>query len=197
MDWKDAHMDLQAQAILDFWFGSDAGPGTVQKFWFNGGDDFDRQLRDRFAGDHGKAVAGEYAGWSTDPRGCLALVIVFDQFSRNIHRGSAAAFAQDPIARELAAKILSHGWDSDMLPTEQLFAYLPFEHSEDLDDQKRSVALFSAMKDHDQKAGWIDFAERHLVIVERFGRFPHRNAVLGRESTPEEIAFLQQPNSGF
>ncbi|WP_234919664.1 DUF924 family protein, partial [Aeromonas veronii] len=134
----------------------------------------------------------------------LALILLLDQLPRNIHRGTPAAFAQDPLARDLCLKGLSIGADKSLSPLERVFFYLPLEHAESREQQARSVALFEALAAEQAGtpaqatfAGFTDFARRHQVIIERFGRFPHRNDILGRTSTPEEAAFLQQPGSGF
>ena len=134
----------------------------------------------------------------------LALILLLDQLPRNIHRGTPAAFAQDPLARDLCLKGLSIGADKSLSPLERVFFYLPLEHAESREQQARSVALFEALAAEQAGtpaqatfAGFADFARRHQVIIERFGRFPHRNDILGRTSTPEEAAFLQQPGSGF
>jgi uncharacterized protein (DUF924 family) len=141
---------------------------------------------------HEAAAAGQLSHWADEPRSCLALVIVFDQFPRNMFRGAARAFATDALARAAARVILERDWDKPMTQSEQLFAYLPFGHSESLADQDLSCEL---MKDFGEEQ--LRYALRHREIVQRFGRFPHRNGVLGRESTAAEIEFLKQPGSGF
>jgi uncharacterized protein (DUF924 family) len=138
------------------------------------------------------AAAGNLEDWLDEPRACLARVILLDQFPRNMFRGEAHAFATDGPARAAARVILRRGWDKPMTPAERLFAYLPFEHSESPEDQDLSCEL---MKDFDEKQR--RYAERHREIIRRFGRFPHRNGILGRESTPAEIEFLEVPGSGF
>ncbi|MDH3319591.1 MAG: DUF924 domain-containing protein [Betaproteobacteria bacterium] len=178
--------DPSSDQVLRFWF--DVHP----KDWFVKNPDFDAQVRSRFLALHEAAAAGRLAHWADEPRSCLALVIVLDQFPRNMFRGEARAFATDPLALAAARVILRRGWDKQMSTSERLFAYLPFEHSEALEDQKLSSEL---MKDFDEEQR--RYAERHRDIVERFGRFPHRNAILGRESTAAEIEFLKLPGSGF
>ena len=131
------------------------------------------------------------------PEPTLALVIVLDQFSRNLYRDDARAFAQDEYARDCAAQALLREDDLGLLPVERQFLYLPFEHSEDLADQERAVELFSSLEAFEETRGLVEWAEKHRVIVARFGRFPHRNAALGRNSTPEELEFLSKPGSGF
>ena len=178
--------DAEADSILRFWF--EEHPGE----WFVKDPSFDREIRMRFLGLHEAAAAGQRVHWADGARYCLALVIVLDQFPRNMFRGEARAFATDPLARAAARVILARGWHKQMAQPEQLFAYLPFEHSESLADQDLSVEL---MKDFDEEQR--RYARRHREIIERFGRFPHRNGVLGRESTAAEIEFLKLPGSGF
>lgn len=178
--------DPSANEMLRFWFDEHL------KDWFVKNPPFDAQIRSRFLPLHEEAAAGRLAHWADESSGCLALVIVLDQFPRNMFRGKARAFATDSLARAAARVILERGWDKQMTQAEQLFAYLPFEHSESLADQNLACEL---MKDFG--AEQLRYAIRHREIIERFGRFPHRNGVLGRESTAAEIEFLQQPGSGF
>lgn len=180
------HDTLSAEDVLRFWF--DASP----KDWFAKNPAFDEAIRDRFLALHENAAAGRLASWETSPRGCLALVIVLDQFPRNMFRNIARAFATDAQARAAARVILERGWDKAMSQHERLFAYLPFEHSESLEDQDLSCAL---MRDFDEEQR--RYAERHRDIIRRFGRFPHRNGILGRENSAAEIEFLAQPGSAF
>jgi uncharacterized protein (DUF924 family) len=170
--------------VLEFWFGQD------RKRWFEKDPAFDEEIRARFLPLYDKALQGQLAAWTRDACGCLALVILLDQFPRNMFRSSARAFAADPLARVAARELLAKGWDRDMTDDERMFVYLPFEHSEDLADQELSMRLFAGNPN-------FEWARKHWQIIRRFGRFPHRNAALGRESTPEEIEFLQRPGSGF
>jgi uncharacterized protein (DUF924 family) len=172
------------QDVLAFWFGQQ------KKAWFEKDPAFDEQIRSRFLPLYEQAAQGALRGWLDAPGSCLALVIVLDQFPRNMFRGSARAFEADPLAREAARRIVERGWDREMTEDERGFAYLPFEHSESLEDQETSMRLFEG-------SASFEWARRHWEIVRRFGRFPHRNAILGRASTPEEIEFLKQPGSGF
>jgi uncharacterized protein (DUF924 family) len=182
----------RAEEILQFWFGLPSSPdyGEHNEKWFRGGPEFDAELRQRFLGLHQLASAGELDHLREDWRGCLALILLFDQFSRNMFRGTLGAFASDTQALALAEYALQQGYDKDRLPTELTFFYLPFEHSEDLGNQHRSVALRQSLPEHAKKADAIQHAVRHREVLERFGRFPHRNAVLGRISTAEELEFL-------
>lgn len=175
--------------ILAFWFAE----GRVAQ-WFERSLAFDREVAERLAPLHERAAAGELDHWAAEPRGALALVILLDQVPRNLFRGTARAFESDAKARAVSHAALAAGHDAALsAEAERLFLYLPFEHSENLADQERSVALFSRLSD----PGWLRYAELHREIVARFGRFPHRNAALGRETTSEEAAFLQEPNSSF
>src|SRR5258706_354789 len=144
-----------------------------------------------------QALGGELNLWRREPGSCLALVILLDQLPRNMFRGGAKAFSGDHLARHAARIILDNGWDKAMTLDERMFAYLPFEHSESIADQERCLALMKEIAASPDTADLPKWAEAHLVIIRRFGRFPHRNAALGRESTPEEIAFLKEPGSGF
>ena len=179
-------IDPKAAEVLRFWF--DEHP----KNWFAKNPAFDAEIRARFLALHESGAAGLLAHWADAPGSCLALVIVLDQFPRNMFRGGARAFATDALARAAARVILERGWHGAMTQAEQLFAYLPFEHSESLPDQDVSCAL---MKDFEPEQ--LRYALRHREIIARFGRFPHRNAVLGRASTPAELEFLSEPGSSF
>ena len=196
----DAALDPQALEVLDFWFGEpgSAAFGRSRKIWFSGGAAFDRQLRDRFGARLDAARDGVYDHWAETPLGALALIVVLDQFSRNIHRGTPQAFAADAKALVLARKLVEAGWDR-RLPSghHRAFAYLPFEHDESLDSQREAVRLCDGIKVEAGCAGYYDHALRHAAVIGRFGRFPHRNAILGRASTGEEAAFLREPGASF
>jgi uncharacterized protein (DUF924 family) len=186
-------------AVLDFWFGAadDAGHGLPRKAWFEKDQAFDDDIRRRFRGLYDRALAGECESWREQCRSCLALILVFDQFPRNMFRSTPAAFATDARALALARHAVARGYDRRVPPVLRAFFYLPFEHSEALADQDRAVRLFESVEPHPGREEGIRYAVRHREIIERFGRFPHRNAILGRPSTPEELAFLQTPNSSF
>ncbi|MFQ2086905.1 DUF924 family protein [Aeromonas veronii] len=196
------------QPLLALWFGDEADDvlrATRQApLWWGKSSETDALLASRFGELAEAAAKGSLAHWADLPSGRLALILLLDQLPRNIHRGTPAAFAQDPLARDLCLKGLSIGADKSLSPLERVFFYLPLEHAESHEQQARSVALFEALAAEQAGtpaqatfAGFADFARRHQVIIERFGRFPHRNDILGRTSTPEEAAFLQQPGSGF
>jgi len=173
--------------VLRFWFEA-----LTQAQWFAKSDALDAQIRARFLGVHQQLMAG-MASAVSGPRATLAAVIVLDQFSRNMFRGDPRAFAADATALRMAKHAVALGLDRAMAPTERLFLYLPYEHSEDAADQAVSLELTTALGN----AFWTRYALAHKQIIDRFGRFPHRNAVLGRESTPEEIEMLQGPMSSF
>jgi uncharacterized protein (DUF924 family) len=186
-----------AHEVLTFWFGEGAEYGRRHKRWFEKDERFDRVVRDRFARLHAEMREGAHRDWLEDARACLARIIVLDQFSRHIYRGSAQAFSTDPLALEAARHLVERGWDKTLLPVERMFAYLPFEHSEALEDQERSCELCEALNGFPEVADTHSYALAHRDIIRRFGRFPHRNAALGRASTPEEVEFLKQPGSSF
>ena len=181
-------------AVLDFWLGAPDSRerGRPRKAWFRKSDEFDREIRERFLALWEEASRGGLGNWDTTPLAALALVVVLDQFPRNMFRGDARAFSSDARALAAASAAVDRGFDRPLLPHERTFFYLPFEHAEDLAAQRRSLELFGAF-DPDN----LEWARRHHAVVERFGRFPHRNAVLGRRSTPEEIEFLKLPGSSF
>ena len=172
--------------VLDFWFRQ------PPKAWFTKDPAFDEEIRRRFLDAREAALAGRLDAWLDTPRGCLAYIVLLDQFPRNMFRGDARAFAADHLALAAARRLLAAGWDRAMTVDERTFAYLPFEHSERLEDQDRCCELMQPLGDEVYR-----YALRHRDIIRRFGRFPHRNAALGRASTPEEAEFLRQPGSGF
>lgn len=174
--------------VLRFWFTE-----LTYEQCFKKDDTVDRQIGERFSAIHERLAADPGSIDTAAPRELLAAIVVFDQFSRNIFRGTARAFATDPVARRLANAAVDSGIDATLSKRERIFIYLPFEHSEDGADQVRSVALLGALDDPELDK----YALAHKVIIDRFGRFPHRNVALGRVSTPEEIAFLKEPMSSF
>ncbi|MGE0387507.1 MAG: DUF924 family protein [Gammaproteobacteria bacterium] len=176
------------ETVLSFWFVE-----TQPAQWWAVDPAFDRRVAERFGAVLDAAQRGKLYPWRTAPRGRLAEVIVLDQFSRNIHRETPRAFANDPMALVLAQEAVAAGHDRALAPVERAFLYLPYMHSESAAIHAQAVALYSAPGLEDNLA----FELRHKAIIERFGRYPHRNAVLGRTSTPEEIAFLREPGSRF
>ncbi len=179
------------QTVLRFWFEE-----HKDEDWFRGGEVFDEKIRDRFLSVYEDGAAGRLDGWRETAFGCVALCLVLDQFPRNLFRGDPRSYATDAAARAVTEHAIAEGFDVDpaLDGTHRMFLYLPLEHSEDIDDQRKCVDL---VRERIGDERYLDFADRHLKIVERFGRFPHRNAVLGRASTDEEIEFLKQPGSGF
>ncbi|MFH7025059.1 MAG: DUF924 family protein [Heteroscytonema crispum UTEX LB 1556] len=189
----------QAQEILDFWFGSPDDPsyGKPRQIWFTKKPDFDQKLQTRFMKDYQKAAAGYLDEWIDLPETCLALILLLDQFPRNMFRGTPEAFATDWEALSAAHHAVAQGYDRELMPVQRWFIYCPFKHSENLEHQLKSVELFKKLSDDPDSAGAIEYAIRHLEVIERFRRFPDRNAILGRASTPEEIEFLLHPGSSF
>jgi uncharacterized protein (DUF924 family) len=197
----------QAEAVLTYWFGEQkAESGWLEernRLWFGGDAEADAECRARFGELTEDARAGRLADWEAEPRGLLALVILLDQFSRTLHRGSPEAFRLDAKARGLVRRAHANGWAEQYTPLERLFLAMPLMHSESLADQEECVRHFEALAAQTEGPvgntvrNSLDYARRHRDIVARFGRFPHRNATLGRESTPEEQAFLKQPGSRF
>ena len=167
--------------VVEFWSG--AGPDK----WFEKNTAFDQDIRTRFLATHDAAAAGQLNDWENTAEGALALAILLDQFPRNMFRGDRRAFATDPLALAMVKRAVGKGFDVQVDPKLRSFFYLPFEHSENMTDQERGLALYRAAND----AEGLKWAEIHADIIRRFGRFPHRNAVLGRETTPEERAFLE------
>ncbi|WP_313082775.1 DUF924 family protein [Pulveribacter sp.] len=179
---------MTPQTVLQFWFDE-----TPPRQRFARDDAFDASIRERFGELHASAVQGELWRWRATPEGRLAEIVVIDQFSRNLHRDSPLAFAHDAMALVLAQEAVSARADELLSPEQRSFLYMPFMHSESGRMQKESVRLFTALG----RAENLDYAHRHADIIERFGRYPHRNAALGRPSTDEELQFLQQPGSSF
>ena len=191
-------MDELAREVLRFWFG-DEQPLAARPEWFRKSDAFDHEIAQRFGLLIERALRGELAAWREESaETALAQVIVLDQFTRNVFRNTPRAFAGDPLALVTARAMLAQGQDVELAPVQRVFVYLPLEHAEDLRLQDESVRLFTQLQAATPDAqGWLDYAQRHRDVIARFGRFPHRNALLGRSSTPEELSFLSQPGSGF
>lgn len=177
-----------SQSVIDFWFNE-----LEPRQWWIKDDALDRQLRERFLSLYEQARRCELSGWRQSAAGTLAEILLLDQFSRHIHRGTPLAFAQDAQALVLAQYAIERGMDKSLSTIQRGFLYLPFMHSESPVMQQESVRLYSELGEPSH----LDFAHRHRAIIERFGRYPHRNTILGRASTPEEVEFLRQPGSGF
>lgn len=178
--------DPRAQSILEFWFRGN----EERKEWFRKDPAFDDEIRARFLALHEEGARGALSDWKRSARECLALVVLLDQFPRNMFRDRARAFATDPLALGAARHAIASGYDRSVNDVERTFLYLPFEHSENLADQETALKLFEGHANY-------EWARKHWEIVQRFGRFPHRNAVLGRHSTPAELEFLKGPGSSF
>ena len=200
-------MEDKKHELLEFWFGDDPDDAAVAEaqagLWWGHRQETDELLQARFGAAASAAAADVLDHWAGSPRGRLALILLLDQLPRAIHRATKAAFAQDPKARAVAERGLESGADRLLRPIERLFFYLPFEHSEDLAAQDRSVELYRELvtpvppAHRETFAAFVDYAVRHRDVIKQFGRFPHRNLILGRESTPEEKEFLEQPGSSF
>ncbi|MCR4301370.1 MAG: DUF924 domain-containing protein [Sulfuricaulis sp.] len=196
-----------ADSIWHYWFGPDAADAAIIReksaLWWKKNPKVDEEIRWRFEPTLAEEMRGVLESWSTNPRGHLARILLCDQFPRNIYRGEPESFMYDARARQLAREALDRGLDRPLHPVERVFVYLPFEHSESRQDQEFSEQLFTSLLGEVTPAlkppfqNFLDFAHKHKEIIDRFGRFPHRNAILGRASTPGEIEFLQQPDSSF
>ena len=190
----------EVDAVLDFWFGAPGSRefGTVRKAWFSKDAAFDATIRERFGALVERALRGELEAWGDEPRSALAQILLLDQFTRNAYRGSARSFAGDARALAAATRMVGSRQDEALAPFMRGFVYLPFEHAEGLAMQDEAIRLFTKLANEaPEHADMLDYAHRHRAVIERFGRFPHRNEILGRQSTAEEIAFVKQPGSGF
>jgi len=183
-------MSEKQQSILDFWFEE-----SESSQWFQGGTGFDDAITARFLSTYEQAMTGEFDAWQESAEGALALIILLDQMPRNMFRGTPKAFASDDKALKISRHALAKGFDQDLPVQKRRFIYLPLEHSENLDNQHDCVALFEAIKDQDPQG--YEYALKHLEVIEKFGRFPHRNEILGRENTALEKEYLAQPDAGF
>ncbi len=187
----------RAQALLDFWFGppGDAAHEQHRQIWFKSTPEHDDRLRELFLADYERAAGGVLVSWEAAPESALALVLLLDQIPRNIFRGEPRTYATDLAARAAADRALARGFDAALPPAWRKFFYMPFHHSEDLADQRRARALAESLpKDRDpdrERGGLRRYGRPYVDVIERFGRFPHRNAILGRVSTPEELAFME------
>lgn len=196
-----------ADSILEFWFGpAAADPAAASAraaMWFGSSAETDEAILGRYLPAIEAAARGDFASWQADARGALALIVLLDQFPRNAWRGTARAFSCDAQALSASRAAVTAGHLARLSPVEQAFAILPFEHSEALADQHECVRLFTGLEQSAPEpwrpllAGYLQYAQQHLEIVERFGRFPHRNRVLGRESTPAERAYLESGGAAF
>jgi uncharacterized protein (DUF924 family) len=200
-------MTATPESVLRFWFGDNLdSPAAVDersRLWFEGSRDFDGLIREQFEDLPASAKQGQLDSWRLGARSNLALVLVLDQLPRNLYRGSALCFSYDSLAYEVAVTALEQGVDAELAPLEATFLYLPFEHAEDVGAQARSVSLFRSLLDrapathHPHFESFLSYAVRHREVIERFGRFPHRNALLGRPSTEEERSYLESGGETF
>lgn len=197
-------IDPQANEVLAFWFGEPASAEreTFRKLWFEKSDAADREIADRFGALIERALRGELADWSNEPESALAQIVLLDQFTRNVFRDTPRAFAGDARALAAASAMVGQRQDEALPALQRSFVYMPFEHAEGLGAQDEAVRLFTRLLESTPQASpglrsMLDYAEKHRAVIRRFGRFPHRNAILGRHSTPDEIAFLEQPGSRF
>ena len=181
--------------VLEFWFGKEPGPARGE--WYRKDPKFDEEIRRRFGELHASAARRELEAWRASPEPMLALVVILDQFSRNLFRDDPRAFAQDAHALDCAEQAIARGDDLTLLPVQRQFLYMPFEHSERIEDQERACDFMRSLESFEETRGLVEWAVRHRDVVKRFGRFPHRNAILGRESTAGEAAFLREPGSRF
>jgi uncharacterized protein (DUF924 family) len=195
-----AALPADAQDVLDYWFGSagSAEHGSLRDLWFRKSEATDTQIRERFGPLIEQALRGELAGWAAQPQSALAQIVLLDQFTRNTLRDTPRAFAGDQRALDAATTMVGSRQDETLLPVQRLFVYLPFEHAEGLSMQNESLRLITRLvSDAPELQSLLDYAQRHHTVIERFGRFPHRNVILGRHSTAEEVAFLKEPGSRF
>jgi uncharacterized protein (DUF924 family) len=197
--------ETTSEDVLRFWIGEPGDPPLAKAAsWWKKDEAFDREIKERFQETLERGVRGELADWEKTPRGRLALVILYDQFSRNMFRGTPRSFAQDELARAVARKALDAGDDRVLRSAEVAFLLMPLMHAEDIATQNECLQRFTTLRDSDtdeqmraNNENSVKYARMHMAIVERFGRFPHRNEILGRPTTPEEADFLKQPNSSF
>ena len=192
---------MKAQDVLDFWFlpPGDPGYGKARPEWFRKDPAFDAQIRARFGSLIAQALAGGLREWEMDgPEGTLARILVLDQFTRNAHRDAPESFAGDTLALTAAQALVDSGADRRLAPFQRAFAYMPYEHAEDARMQQCAVDLFARLAaEHEGFGEMLDYAHRHRGVIARFGRFPHRNPILGRASTADELQYLGQPGAGF
>ena len=190
----------QVQAVLDFWFAAPGDPehGAVRDLWFLKRDETDRQINEHFGSLIEQALRGELETWAAEPPGALAQIVLLDQFTRNGFRETPRAFAGDKRALAAAMAMVGSRQDETLLPVQRVFVYLPFEHAEGIGMQEEALRLFTRLvTEAPELQNMLDYAQRHHDVVQRFGRFPHRNTILGRQSTAEEVEFLKQPGSRF
>lgn len=190
----------EPQAVLDFWFAAEGDPehGAVRDLWFRKSEATDRQIAECFGPLIEQALRGELETWAAEPHSALAHIVLLDQFTRNTFRDTPRAFAGDKRALAAAMAMVGSRQDEALLPVQRVFVYLPFEHAEGIVMQEEALRLFTRLvAEAPELQNMLDYAQRHHDVVQRFGRFPHRNEILGRQSTTDEIEFLKQPGSRF
>ena len=192
-------MPSRSGEVLDFWFGQEGDPeyGQFREEWFRKDPSFDARVTEQFADLYEEAAGGNLDGWRDDAESCLALVILLDQFPRNMFRGDGRTHAEDSRALGASEYAVEHALDRELPAFQRMFLYMPFMHSESVEDQRRSVEMFERLAGEEGAPDVVSYAVAHRDIVERFGRFPHRNEILGRETTPEEAVFLTKEGSSF
>ena len=193
-------IDAEAREVLDYWFApeGDAVHGTLRELWFRKSEATDREIADRFGPLIERALRGELSAWAAEPQGALAQILLLDQFTRNTFRDTPRAFAGDARALRAATAMIGARQDEALRPEQRAFVYIPFEHAEGIAMQDEAVRLFTRLAtEAPVMADMLAYAHKHRDVVQRFGRFPHRNAILGRQSTAEEVAFLREPGSRF
>jgi uncharacterized protein (DUF924 family) len=188
-------MEASIRSVLDFWFAG--GPGEFRKAWFAKDDAFDAECRATLGPLAERAAKGELKSWLDTEEGSLALILLLDQAPRNLHRSTPQAFTTDAMALAAARATVAKGFDRALDPVARMFVYLPYEHAEDLAAQDEACALMEALPETPWRANVVDYAHKHRAVIAEFGRFPHRNAILGRESTEAEKAYLARPGAGF
>jgi uncharacterized protein (DUF924 family) len=192
-----AYPGHSAEKLLEFWFAPESEPDRLRDVWFKATPEFDAALAAHFRADYDHAAAGAYESWRAAPQTCLALVLLLDQLPRNLFRNSPRAYATDAAALRAASEAVARGYDHAVAPVQRCFFYLPFEHSESLADQETGMRLFAALPEHPDKAAFVEAMRDHHETIARFGRFPHRNGILGRPSTAEERDFLRESGSAI
>ncbi|SDG42040.1 DUF924 family protein [Roseospirillum parvum] len=192
-------MSVSPRDILDFWFGPEDGPefGRPRPIWFTRDADFDAEIAARFADTQRAAAAGQLDSWAGEPESLVALTLLLDQFPRNLYRDDPRAYASDGHILALVKQAIAMGLDRGLPDVHRWFLYLPYEHSEALADQEAALRLFADLPGAEAEGSPYDWAVKHHAVIARFGRFPHRNAVLGRANTAQEEAYLSQPGAGF
>lgn len=191
---KKSQCNSESNQVLDFWFGANSDPDylEIRPIWFNSNESYDESIRTAFSALYQRAVRRELESWRNTPHGALALVLVLDQFPRNMFRGTPRMYASDKYAMEVASAALLRQTENILTPVQRIFLFIPYMHSENPQDQERGMELYATLQNDSRVGRSYDFMRRHRDVIARFGRFPHRNKILSRESSAEELAFLEQ-----